>query len=134
MIFLDILQSNTKNMIYKSLDYLWQKQRIISENIANIDTPGYKAKYVTFEDELRKSLADVADMSGNATKSEIKNAIEGTRMNIQDTQNEVVRLDGNNVNIDTENTELARTQIQYQTLVELLARDQRMRSVIRDAR
>ena len=34
----------------RSLDYLWTKMAASLENIANVDTPGYKAKYVTFED------------------------------------------------------------------------------------
>ena len=43
------LFGNSISMAEKSLDFLWAKQQIISYNIANVDTPGYKAKYVTFE-------------------------------------------------------------------------------------
>ena len=47
---------NAGLMTEKSLDYLWQKQKITSNNISNQNTPNFKAEYITFEDELERKL------------------------------------------------------------------------------
>lgn len=101
---------NNISMAEKSLDYLWSKQRITMNNIANGDTPGYKAQYVTFEDEFRKRLT--AGKTG--TSKDIANIIGNSRYFIRNTNDESARMDGNNVNTDVENVELARTTLQYQ--------------------
>ncbi len=101
---------NNISMAEKSLDYLWSKQRITMNNIANGDTPGYKAQYVTFEDEFRKRLT--AGKTG--TSKDIANIIGNSRYFIRNTNDESARMDGNNVNMDVENVELARTTLQYQ--------------------
>jgi flagellar basal-body rod protein FlgB len=85
--------------------------------MANDDTPGYKRKDIEFESVLKKELmgthqrtldkaVDVLDNDGNQVKG-----IEYT-----DYENFSYRLDGNNVDMDTENVELASEQIRYQTL------------------
>ncbi|CUX71948.1 Flagellar basal body rod protein FlgB [Clostridium sp. C105KSO15] len=101
---------NNISMAEKSLDYLWSKQRITMNNIANGDTPGYKAQYVTFEDEFRKRLT--AGKTG--TSKDIANIIGNSRYFVRNTNDESARMDGNNVNMDVENVELARTTLQYQ--------------------
>jgi flagellar basal-body rod protein FlgB len=101
---------NNISMAEKSLDYLWSKQRITMNNIANGDTPGYKAQYVTFEDEFRKRLT--AGRAG--TSKDIANIIGNSRHIVRNTNDESARMDGNNVNMDVENVELARTTLQYQ--------------------
>lgn len=40
---------NTISMMEKSMDYLWKKQEVTANNIANVDTPGYRRKRVNFE-------------------------------------------------------------------------------------
>ena len=111
---MDVLMNNSMLMLQKSMDYVWQKQRVISENIANVDTPGYKAKFVVFEDELRRKL-EGADISFSRKES-VKEAIRSSVPILRDTPNETMRLDGNNVNIDAENVELARAQLNYDFL------------------
>lgn len=101
---------NNISMAEKTLDYLWSKQRITMNNIANGDTPGYKAQYVTFEDEFRRRL-----MAGReGTSRDISDIIRGSRYFVKNTHDESARMDGNNVNTDVENVELARTTLQYQ--------------------
>lgn len=105
--------NNNILMSQKSLDYLWEKQRIISENVANNDTPGYKAKIVSFEDELNSNL-DKFRGQKMPKKSEIRDAILSSGMKVDVSEEESVRLDGNNVNLDVEQIELGRAQLQYQ--------------------
>jgi len=133
---MDWLTSNSMRMIEKSLDYTWRKQRIIAENIANNETPGYKAKYITFEEAFQRNLAAATGSltSGNAAagrKSRIQKAIGETGFTYHTSTAETTRLDGNNVNTDVETAELARTQLQYEYLVKQMS-DQftRLRIVI----
>ncbi len=40
----------------KVLDFLWARQSVSLNNVANVDTPGFKAQYITFEEELDRRL------------------------------------------------------------------------------
>ena len=122
------LFGNSINIAQKSLDYLWKKQSVITDNIANQDTPGYKSRYVTFEDELRSNLAKAPQTD---EKDYVK-AVENTDFRINTTENESARMDGNNVNPDAEYVELARTTIQYQYAIRAVSDEfARLRSAIK---
>ena len=114
---MDWVTNNSIEMLQKSLDYAWTKQRIIQENIANAETPGYKAKYVTFEEQLQRRLAGYNLNGSLALKSKVAGAIDNSHIRIHTSKDESTRLDGNNVNTDVENVEMARTQLQYEYLV-----------------
>ena len=123
--------NNNILLAQKSLDYLWEKQRIISENIANNDTPGYKAKMISFEDQLSKNLEEFRTQA-HPKKKEIREAINNTRISVDTSEEESNRLDGNNVNLDVEQMELLRAQLQYQYQIHQI-NDQftRLRTVIK---
>lgn len=104
---------NALSATQKLADYLWQKQKVTLNNIANVSTPGYKSQYVTFQDELRKKLESDNDKSAE----QIKNDIDDTDINVYTKNDESSRLDGNNVNMDAEQVELASTTIQYQMAI-----------------
>ncbi len=94
-----------------SLDYLWTKQSVTSNNIANADTPGFKSGYVTFEDAFKEKL-DLALMSGKSQN--IQNVLTQTGiMEIGTNTNDGLRIDENNVNLEVEMIELAKTEQQY---------------------
>ena len=46
---------NTMSMANKSLDYLWRKMEVVQNNLANVDTPGYKKKDVSFEEDMART-------------------------------------------------------------------------------
>ena len=122
------LFGNSINIAQKSLDYLWKKQSVITDNIANQDTPGYKSRYVTFEDELRSNLAKAAQTD---EKDYVK-AVENTDFRINTPGNGSARMDGNNVNPDAEYVELARTTSQYQYAIRAVSDEfARLRSAIK---
>lgn len=123
--------NNNILLAQKSLDYLWEKQRIISENIANNDTPGYKAKMISFEDQLSKNLEEFRTQA-HPKRKEIREAINNTRISVDTSEEESNRLDGNNVNLDVEQMELLRAQLQYQYQIHQI-NDQftRLRTVIK---
>ncbi|WP_223695293.1 flagellar basal body rod protein FlgB [Leifsonia poae] len=93
-----MLESVTSAALASALDGLAARQRAIANNIANVNTPGYTAERVSFEDALARS---VADGDGHATASTARSL-------------EPTRLDGNNVNLDTETLSNVDTVLRFQ--------------------
>lgn len=102
---------NGINILGKSLNASLMRHNVISENVANEDTPGYKRKDVKFEGLLQEAL-----LSNNKLSNIDVNAL--TPQVVVDKSNLSYRLDGNNVNIDTEMTELTKNQIKFNVLVD----------------
>ena len=98
-------------VLEKSLDFTWQRQKLITENIANVDTPGYKAKHLDFENRLAQSMEAV--QSGLQGRETILN----TRAEPYQDRRTSTRADGANVDMDAENVLLAKNQIQYEYLL-----------------
>lgn len=122
------LFGNNIDLASKSMDYLWGKQQITLQNLANVDTPGYKSKYVTFEEEFRTRLQN-ASMARDGEKME--DAISGSHFFVHDTEDESTRLDESNVNADVESVELSRATLQYMYTAQAITSDiARLRSVI----
>lgn len=113
--------SITYALMKRALDGTWQRQKAISANIANHETPGYKAVKVDFE----KALADEMARFGNSpiTKSSISgkiSAINNSEIRVYQDHSGSERADGNNVNLEAENIQMAKAQIQYQYLTRKL--------------
>ncbi|MEL7657112.1 MAG: flagellar basal body rod protein FlgB [Bacillota bacterium] len=109
--------SVTSALLQRALDGTWQKQRAIANNIANHETPGYKAVKVSFEDSLDQELRKIGSTA--QTKEQIAKALEdikNSEINVFSDNSTSERADGNNVNLDLENIEMAKMQIQYQYL------------------
>lgn len=98
--------------IEKALDVAWKRNEIISENIANVDTPGYKRKDVQFENYLNSELKHGSTSNFN---SKLSNN-DGIRV-VYDNINYSYRLDGNNVDIEREMAIMAENTIRYYTLI-----------------
>ena len=125
---MDFLTSNSQLLLEKSMGFLWTKQAAILDNIANAETPNYKAKVVTFEDSLRAQLEQQLSvgrvvMSGDgspsaqslsrATQSSIRGTIQDAEPVVFEAQ-EQTRMDDNGVNTTSEMTELIRNAYQQQ--------------------
>lgn len=119
---------NNISLAETSMDSLWARQQATMHNIANADTPGYQARFVTFEEELRKKI--IAARKG--TPQQVGQAIAGSGYRIQQSREESARLDGNNVNVDVEQVELVRATLQYQYEINALNGDiSRLRTVLK---
>lgn len=112
---LDWIDSVSTSLLAKDLDGLWARQQAISDNIANFETPGYKTKTVSFEDQLKAQIA-----GDSSAKERIKN-IEDVQPAINIAEDEMFRADGNGVDLEQQNIELARTQLNYYYSVEQLS-------------
>ena len=108
------------NVLDRAADASWTRETVIGNNIANVDTPGYKRQDVAFEDVLKRELkSSKYDTLQKAVDNVSLNKLEGRTYNASYSY----RLDGNNVDIDTENVELASEQLRYQTLTSAVSNE-----------
>ena len=104
------------NVLNRAADAAWQRNEAISNNIANVDTPGYKRQDVAFESVLQQALSNnryqsMDDKVANVNLSRLRGRA------YVDYANYSYRLDGNNVDIENENVMLAENQLKYQGLI-----------------
>lgn len=128
-----MLSSNSSVMMERSMDYLWTKQAAIMDNIANAETPNYKAKAVSFEDDLRTRIEAAQRHSGSlrSTRRAVREALEEARVRV-DEQQEVTRMDENGINITEQSTEMVRTAYQLQYTMDAINSDlARLRTAVR---
>ena len=103
------------NVLDKAADAAWLRNDAISNNISNADTPGYKRQDVNFEVQLAKALRHSRYKSMDAKVADLKmNRLKP--ITYTDYSGFSYRLDGNNVDPDTEGVYLAKNQIVYQGL------------------
>lgn len=104
------------NVLDKAADASWLRNEAIANNIANVSTPGYKREDVTFESELSKALSHTQFSSMDEKVKNLK-ASQLKPRTYKDYTDYSYRLDGNNVDIDTENAILAKNQLKYEGLL-----------------
>jgi flagellar basal-body rod protein FlgB len=99
------LDTSLTGKLERLLDVASARQRVITNNMANIDTPGFRTQDIDFRSELRKAEST---LTGDVDPSphEVTGLIE--------------RPDGNNVDMDREGMALSETQLQFHAGIELL--------------
>ena len=116
----------------KTLDSLWMRQNLTMNNIANVDTPGFKSQYMTFENERAQKIRSALTVKKTSMKN-VARGIENMRPSVHTTLNESTRLDENNVDMDQEQVELARTAYEYQFMISSVSSDlSRLRSAAKN--
>ncbi|SFB24941.1 flagellar basal-body rod protein FlgB [Acetitomaculum ruminis DSM 5522] len=119
------------NVLNKAADASWLRQECISNNIANDDTPEYKRQDVDFEGVLSRELRHIQYDSLDKKVSNLKLSRLDVGTYI-DSANYSYRIDKNNVDIDTENVELASNTIRYQGLTDSITQEfSRLKSVMK---
>ncbi len=88
-----------------ALDALALRQRVIADNVANLQTPGYQARRVQFEDALTTAVR----RGSGAAEAQVARSLEPTRE------------DGNNVNLDTETLLNVDTNLRYQLATQAMS-------------
>ena len=94
----------------KYLDLTSRQMQLTASNMANVDTPGFKTQGFDFEQELVRQLNDSEGTTG----------LEGVQVSSEDVDGLVARPDGNNVSMDREGLQLAKSQLQFKLGVQLL--------------
>ena len=116
------------NVLDKAADASWKRETVLANNIANVNTPGYKRK--DLEGVLKQEL-------GRCKHTSLDTKIDNLHMDhlnpsvYTDLSNYSYRLDGNNVDIDVEEVEYASEQIRYQGITAGINNEfNRMKTVI----
>ena len=122
---MSISNDRTLQILEKGLDALSARQMAISNNIANVETPNYKAVDVDFERSLRQAMSENGSTLPIERTDDLH--LKPTGMGELDPQmfrreGTSMRLDGNNVDIETEMTRLAETALRYQSFTTLATR------------
>jgi flagellar basal-body rod protein FlgB len=110
------------NLSEQAIDATWYKQKVISNNMANIATPGYKARNVEFsvvlDDEMTKGRGrNAASKTANGRGGQSSGGI-AVKTSMSSGTRQV--LDENNVDIEAERAKLIDTQYQYAALIDSL--------------
>ena len=105
------------NIMDKAADASWKRESAISNNIANTDTPGYKRQDVDFESALKRELGISKYIPLDKKVRGLNSDLSGLDVSTYtDSSNYSYRLDRNNVDVDTEQVELASEQLRYEML------------------
>jgi len=126
------------NMMQKGLSASWTRNAVIRNNIANIETPGFKASIVEFESIFARAVQGrgfVGTRTHDGHRELGLSNIDNIRPKVYQSRELSMRADGNNVDIESENVRLARNSIYYNTLMEKLNGEiRRLRMAISEGR
>lgn len=106
------LVSYNQQVLENGLNAAWLKIQTINTNIANISTPGYKTKYVNFEQVMMENEPSMV----SPKKGKFRTTV------YEDTETSITP-DGNNVDMDQQQVELWRTYAQYNFMVDKMSMD-----------
>src|SRR3954447_17381048 len=102
------IETMLSNQVEQYLDLASTQAKLTASNMANVDTPGYKALGMDFEEEMRVAMGDVG--AGRSPRPAHVGMEDGL----------IARPDGNNVSMDRESLNLAEAQLKFKTGVAVL--------------
>jgi len=108
-----MIETSMTEALSQFLDVDVARYKLVSSNLANVDTPGYHARDLDFRAELRRAATSAAleeEYPGLASFTPVARQLRGL----------VERPDGNNVNVDRESLVLAESQMKFNLGVQLL--------------
>lgn len=112
-----MLQNEVNSLLKKSMDVTVQANKVVANNIANVNIKNYKRHYVPFEQVMKESTA-----SGNLkTSNERHMGIGSNDVQVKRDESASMREDGNNVDIETEMTSQAANTMMYESLVRFVS-------------
>ncbi len=120
------------NVLSSAADAAWTRNEILNNNIANVDTPGFKRQDMKFESLLQNEIARQGKTSSTLDRKVANVDYKRLQPYVYTDNAELsTRLDGNNVDIDTEEAELASNQLMYDGIIEGLNSEfERMKAVL----
>jgi flagellar basal-body rod protein FlgB len=105
------IETRMSEQLARYLDLSTSEAKLTAANMANIDTPGYRAMGMDFEAEMRDAMHGVDQ--GHGPRHVRVKAVDGL----------IARPDGNNVSMDREGLNLAEAQLKFKTGVALLRQE-----------
>ncbi len=120
-----ILFGPVYDTLHTALDGLALRQQVVSRNLSNVDTPGYQAQTVTFEQALQQAQDPSRQTKLKLAVTQPAHLVEAAvhprePVGVELRQGGTQRADGNNVDVDVELTQMAETGIRYQALSQLI--------------
>jgi flagellar basal-body rod protein FlgB len=128
------IEENVLDRLKLFLDYAARKQQVVSSNLANAETPGYRAKELRFSDVLQEELGGASMRRTDPRHLPAKPALARIR-ELEPSAGDSLGYDGNNVDLDKEMTELAENVLKFSVVTRMV--QQRMhllRSVIKEGK
>ncbi|WP_296864981.1 flagellar basal body rod protein FlgB [Thermosyntropha sp.] len=128
-----IFSSPVINILNRSLDVAELRQKVIADNIANVDTPGFKRREVIFEQKLRQALEEKNSGSLPLKTTNSRHINVNAAVSLKNVEPEIkilngrtFRNDGNNVDIDVETAEMSKNKILYDALAQSMTNELRL--------
>lgn len=122
---------NYVNVLDKAADACSVRGKLISNNMANVNTPNYKRQDIEFNSFLEAALSDGSTLD-EAVSNVQNHLMEMNGVVYTDNSTLSYRLDGNNVSIDTEEVYQAENSIRYQALIDQMTQEfNRMKAVLK---
>lgn len=121
------------DVLKTAADASWLREEVLTNNIANVDTPNYKRQDVEFTTYLKSALEQAGTPASTLTQKVNEANLSGitTRTYTENTTLSY-RMDGNNVDLSTENAELTAEQINYNALIDSMNNEfTRMKAVLK---
>ncbi|NQY93411.1 MAG: flagellar basal body rod protein FlgB [Campylobacteraceae bacterium] len=126
--------SNVSSLLFQHLSHTAERQKVITGNIANINTPNFKTKELVFENELKMVQTkndlrlDVTHHNHIRLQAEISNKSKSRVVEVQNLQEQ---NDGNNVSLDQQISEMSKNRTQFHAIQSAIKKDSRwFKSVI----
>ncbi|MBI1822668.1 MAG: flagellar basal body rod protein FlgB [Nitrospirae bacterium] len=115
--------NKTIGILEKSLDIRSEKNRVISANIANQETPGFRANDVNFKEILKSATSDSSSIQLSRTSGSHLGGLSSGSTAILPTEipGPSKRLDGNTVDSEMEMAKLAENQVNYSAAVQMIS-------------
>ena len=149
---MDFIDNRTRAIGAMALDGLQERAKAISANTVNVLTPNYQRKEVSFENSLRNVIErenekEAIKLQNSAMYNQNPKSVlqgqspaqiaflntayeEGYSINVENDASEALGLDGNNVNLESEMMDEAKTGMQYQVIASLLSKSYAMMNTI----
>lgn len=112
-------------LLSKAMDLRTQRHQVLASNIANADTPNYKARDFDFQSAMEKAMAGQVAAGGltmAATSGKhLQGNSSGSAVNLQFRRETQSAVDGNTVDMDVERGQIADNAMQYQILTQLVS-------------
>ena len=116
-----MFNTRISDLLEKAMDGSAKKHAVISNNIANVNTPGFKKSEVTFLDELERALTPAGELKRTNPKHLPEPPDGADYIKVNRITNTSLRNDGNNVDVDMELAALAQNNIYFNSLAQFLS-------------
>jgi flagellar basal-body rod protein FlgB len=118
-----LFSDSVPTLMKKSLNMMSTRQNLISSNISNVDTPGFKASDIDFQGQLRDALGSKGGLNLKSTNEKHFGPNTNNINNLSPDpyeEDSAAKSNGNNVDIDNEMSKMAENQIIYNATVQLM--------------